>query len=120
MDPSVIATVTSEIWKVGGIVGVLLTAIVILVSIMGRFLFKLIDQLSKRLDEVQREKTEIMATHMKDNTSGLHAVKRSIDDMSATIGAETRVQTSKIETLANAIQANPAFRRLTPRGGTSV
>jgi len=70
MTPDVVL----EVYKVGGVVLVLFVALTIIVIAFGRFLIAQVYALSKRLDDVQSEKTEIIMNHLGANTECLRSL----------------------------------------------
>ena len=78
MDPAAIASITTEVYKVGGIVAVLLVIMCIAAISVWRFFLRLINDLSERLNTVQNERAEgLSALIIKTSDSMGHFAKEN-------------------------------------------
>lgn len=98
MEPATIASLINEVYKVGGVVLVLLLLGGLGCAYFGKFLISQVNSLSARVAQVESEKTQILVTHLKDNTSGLHE-----------IADQTKRQTDKLEDVVQALRARPCL-----------
>lgn len=98
MEPSAAASFMVEVYKVGGVVLVLLLLLAAACVYFGKFLVGQVNALSARVSQVETEKTQILVTHLKDNTSGLHEIAN-----------QTKRQTDKLEEVVQALRSRPCM-----------
>lgn len=74
MDPAAIASVTAEVYKVGGIVLVLLFLLVLGSVFVVRFLMRMINDMGTRINDSEKEKVAILTGVVANNTEALQEV----------------------------------------------
>lgn len=98
MEPGAVATVVTEVYKVGGILAVLLVIMCIAAIYVWKFLMKTINELGRRLTEVEKEKTTILVGHIAQSTEAQRQ-----------LASETRGQTEVIRGMADVFRARPCL-----------
>jgi hypothetical protein len=98
MDPASLATVTAEVYKVGGILAVMLFIICVAAIYVWKFLMKTINELGRRITEVEKEKTAILVGNVSDSTEAQRAVAQ-----------ELRVQTGVLQSVADVLRGRPCL-----------
>lgn len=98
MDPAAIASITAEVYKVGGLVLVLLLLLVCGAGFVARFLFKMINDMGARINEGEKEKTRILTGVVAENSAALQEVV-----------FETRNQTAAFKTVVEVLGGRPCL-----------